>query len=210
MNVYRYALVAYAPAALPNPSTAAHAALDGEVAGVFLFDLQHGTLIFGDGFDGGFAVGPDGSVGPLAYDDDEGGHIEEEDSYDVAMGTTGGEAGVAGEEGAPEASAEGAPAPEAAPGPAELGGEDGGEGITEEGADAAAAEAAMTGPAPISAPHVKPRLFVVYPGQECFFEVLSAEAFSQYAASRAGDGSCTVTAAPVAGPEGGVDRKSVV
>ena len=56
----------------------------------------------------------------------------------------------------------------------------------------------------IKAPDVAPRLFVVYPDQECFFEVLSERAFAQYARSRSADASCTVTKAKVAGTEPGV------
>ena len=173
--------VAYAPAALNNPSTAAHAALHGDIAGVFLFDLGRGTLVFGDSLHGGFAVAPDGSVGPLAVHEEggeEGGAgVQEEEREEEEEGSRAGSgAGAAG---------------------------DG----TGEAVPAAATGLDNTPTAPncsTSAPHVKPRLFVVYPAQEGFFEVLSAEAFSQYAASRASDSSCTVTRAPVAGPEAGV------
>ena len=56
----------------------------------------------------------------------------------------------------------------------------------------------------VSAPEVKPRCFVVYPDQECYFEVLSEPAFAQYADAMARDGACTVTSGPVAGSEPGV------
>ena len=62
---------------MPHPAAAAHAALDGDVAGVFLFDLAAGTLMFGDGLGGGFVVAADGSVAPLQS-------VEEESTEEVA------------------------------------------------------------------------------------------------------------------------------
>ena len=44
-------------------------------------------------------------------------------------------------------------------------------------------------------------MFVVYPDQECYFEVLSERAFDAYSASRLADPTCTSSRALVAGPE---------
>ena len=86
-------------------------------------------------------------------------------------------------------------------------GAEGGDGA-EGGEDATGSSPGSSPPPPplghVSAPEVKPRCFVVYPDQECYFEVLSEPAFAQYADAMARDGSCTVTCAPVAGSEPGV------
>ena len=69
------------------------------------------------------------------------------------------------------------------------------------GPEASASDPGPPPPPPIVAPLVSPRMFVVYPDQECYFEVLSERAFEAYAASRRSDPTCTVSRAPVAGPE---------
>jgi hypothetical protein len=55
----------------------------------------------------------------------------------------------------------------------------------------------------VNAPLVPPRVFVAYPDQNEYFEVLSEAAFSSYRAERLNDASCAADAAPVAGAEAG-------
>ena len=58
-------------------------------------------------------------------------------------------------------------------------------------------------PVAVRAPLVPPRVFVAYPDQDEYFEVLSERAFEAYRAERLADAACAVAAAPVAGPEAG-------
>jgi hypothetical protein len=58
----------------------------------------------------------------------------------------------------------------------------------------------------VNAPLVPPRVFVAYPDQNEYFEVLSEAAFSSYRAERLNDASCAADAAPVAGAEAGSGR----
>ena len=55
----------------------------------------------------------------------------------------------------------------------------------------------------VKAPLVPPRVFVAYPDQDEYFEVLSERAFASYRAERLADASCAADAAPVAGAEAG-------
>jgi hypothetical protein len=56
-------------------------------------------------------------------------------------------------------------------------------------------------PVVIAAPLVPPRVFVAYPDQDEYFEVLSSDAFAAYRAERLADATCAAAAAPVSGPE---------
>ena len=53
----------------------------------------------------------------------------------------------------------------------------------------------------VAAPLVPPRVFVAYPDQDEYFEVLSSDAFAAYRAERLADATCAAAAAPVSGPE---------
>lgn len=56
---------------------------------------------------------------------------------------------------------------------------------------------------PINAPFVSPRVFVCYPDQDEYFEVVSVESFQRYRMGRQSDRECTSTTAPVIGTESG-------